>query len=426
MKNAVDQFLSAKGLHPDILDLSDRAENFQMQMQAGLRKEHSSLLMLPTYLSANGEIPKNVPVLAIDAGGTNFRAASVCFTHEGMKIDALVTRPMPGTGGPIEKNAFLEAIADIIEPLLHYSDRIGFCFSYPAEIQPDRDGRLVKLTKEVQVEGAEGMLLCRELSRVLQKRGHQKRFVLLNDTVAALLGGYESPEGVCYDGLIGQILGTGANACYMETGEMAGKKWSGGMIVNMESGGYDGFILGETDRAFDSRTENPGQNLFEKMVAGRYLGGIVYEAAKEAGKYDLFSAGFTRALKTGPVFSTAETDEFCRRPFGNGRLALLCQNSRDRENLYLITDRLIQRAAKMVTATFAGTMEKGQMGKSPVAPACVVVEGSTFYKFLLFQDWIKYYARQFIQNELGRSLVFVHAENAVLRGAAVAALLNIE
>ena len=48
-------------------------------MKNGLEGKESSLLMLPTYIEAEGAVKPNEPVVAIDAGGTNFRAAKIYF-----------------------------------------------------------------------------------------------------------------------------------------------------------------------------------------------------------------------------------------------------------------------------------------------------------------------------------------------------------
>jgi hexokinase len=90
------------------------------------------------------------------------------------------------------------------------------------------------------------MEITKELSKTLFDRGYRekKRYVLLNDTTAVLLGGAAITAGQVYDSYIGFVLGTGKNLCYIE--ETAEIKKLGGsypydrMIVNTESGYFTG------------------------------------------------------------------------------------------------------------------------------------------------------------------------------------------
>ncbi len=53
---------------------------FTYEMIKGLEGRESSLRMIPTYIEAENDFLTDVPVLAIDAGGTNFRAALIRFS----------------------------------------------------------------------------------------------------------------------------------------------------------------------------------------------------------------------------------------------------------------------------------------------------------------------------------------------------------
>lgn len=82
--------------------------------------------------------------------------------------------------------------------------------------------------------------------------------------------------------MIGCILGTGTNACYVERAD-AVKKWkealpkSGEMVINLEWGNFRSPWLPRTfaDDEVDKESVNPGDQWFEKMVSGMYLGEIV-------------------------------------------------------------------------------------------------------------------------------------------------------
>lgn len=72
-----EEFLESNGLATATLDRAALIAAFQKEMEAGLAGEPSSLKMIPTYTSPYGEITKDVPVTVLDAGGTNFRGATV-------------------------------------------------------------------------------------------------------------------------------------------------------------------------------------------------------------------------------------------------------------------------------------------------------------------------------------------------------------
>ena len=112
---------------------------------------------------------------------------------------------MPGLEGEISKDEFFQTIAQYVRPLAEKCDRIGFCFSYPSEILPDKDGRLIHFCKEVQAPGVVGQLIGKNLLEALGMP--EKQIVLLNDTVATLLAGKSASLGRDYDSFIGFILG---------------------------------------------------------------------------------------------------------------------------------------------------------------------------------------------------------------------------
>ena len=178
--------------------------------------------------------------------------------------------PMPGTNGEISKEEFFNTIADYLEPVIHRSNKIGFCFSYPTEILPNKDGRLIRFNKEVKVRDMVGQEIGKGLLEALKQRGvkEEKSIVILNDTVATLLGGKAAYPDRVFDSYIGFILGTGMNTCYIEENiniaKAHGLDAQGSTIINTESGGYDKAPRGEIDTCLDSKTIDPGSQQLEK------------------------------------------------------------------------------------------------------------------------------------------------------------------
>ena len=154
-------FLEKYGMSPERVSPARDAVPMAEEMERGLQGEASSFPMIPTYLSDEGEIPLGKPCVVIDAGGTNFRRALVRFTAEGVQVEQLAKWKMPGVGSPASWEDFIAFTADAIEPLMGEADSIGFCFSYQAEITPERDGRVFKIDKDtLSYVGYFGDFMC--------------------------------------------------------------------------------------------------------------------------------------------------------------------------------------------------------------------------------------------------------------------------
>ena len=166
-----DAFMRKHHMHPGELSLETFCRDFREEMSRGLRGERSSLGMFPAFLRCSAR-PRPGRVLVIDAGGTNLRLARLRYTEERRLVTEEVRRTrMPGTGGAIHAGEMFEAIARELLPLLADCDRGCFCFSYPCEVLPGGDGRVVELTKELEVRGLPGSRLCSPLEEALLRLG---------------------------------------------------------------------------------------------------------------------------------------------------------------------------------------------------------------------------------------------------------------
>lgn len=86
-------------------------------------------------------------VIAIDAGGTNLRVSLVLFGENGRLVtEYREVYPMPGSRGHFTREQFFDTLAEYLAPVADKSDCIGFCFSYPCESLPNRDGKVRRLT----------------------------------------------------------------------------------------------------------------------------------------------------------------------------------------------------------------------------------------------------------------------------------------
>lgn len=426
-ERALDNVLRELGMHPDCCEKTFCEEIFRSCMASGLQGDCRGMMMLPTYISADGEVPKGKKIIVMDAGGTNFRRAVAWFDDDGkIVIDQFEKYPMPGTRGALTVDEFFDEIAERLLPVIGESDRIGFCFSYATKALPNMDGRLKHFCKEVQVRDCEDIEVCAELKKALRRKGvtEEKHCVLLNDSVAALLGGKAAAAGRDYDSYLGYIYGTGLNCCYVEeTEKIAGVGGYRGerMIVNMEAGIHVGFPMGEADRLLDASSEIPGDHMFEKMVSGAYLGRVMALTAQLCADRGVFSTAAAERLRSIPAFDLREVGEF----FDGGDLAALSDaTAADKAALKQIMTRLYERAAKLVAISIGCVLTWTGAGRDPKRPVCATMEGTTFRKSRVFRERFFQLEKDYLNGELGVYAEFLECEDTTLTGTAIAGLLN--
>lgn len=430
-RKAID-FLKHYRMDPLDVDFAETISMFLDQMQRGLAGRKSTLDMIPTYLTADNDVPVGKRVIVADAGGTNFRVATVHFEPDkSAVIDSLKIFTMPGVERKLNKTEFFSAMAEYFRHVADASEAVGFCFSYPVEILPNKDGRMIRFSKEIKVSGVEGQLVGEHLNRAMTASGlaDRKRIVLLNDTVATLLAGvgYQNRD---FDGFIGFILGTGTNCAYIEHNAEIKKKSGldpdGFQIINTESGGMGRGYRGKLDARFDKTTVNPGVNIFEKMISGAYLGPLCLFVLQQACKDGLLGKHAAAILNTLSVFDTKEMNTFLLYPYGDNPLANACRQGTDEDTLiaWHIADRLTERAAKLSAVNLAAMAVKSGRGTDPTRPICIVAEGTTFYKMKAVQSRVAYYLKHNLENKKGIFTEIVHVDNATLIGAAIAGLTN--
>jgi len=466
IKNKVIDFLKRHGMDYEDIDIDENCRIFLDEMKRGLAGKKSSLAMLPTYIETQREIPLNKPVIVMDAGGTNFRVATVYFDNDKKPVickengeplgqnEKLQTYEMPGVRQEVSKEKFFRIIAGYIKNVIAKSEHIGFCFSYPVEVFPNKDGRVSHFSKEIQAKEVAGEMIGENLNRAIAALGQgskrdpasrePKQIVLFNDTVTALLAGRASFPDRTFDSYIGFILGTGTNCCYVEQNinitKTKGLDPAKSQIVNVESGGFAKAPRGTIDKRFDASSMSPGTYTFEKMISGAYLGPLCLKVIQAAAKNGLFSNASAAKLKNINQISTKDVSDFMCYPQTSAN-ALSCaidsatlrqaqggEQSRATEDdaivLYYLLDRLIERAAKLTAINLSSVAIKSGKGQNPCRPVCIVAEGTTFYHLKSLKQKVEYYLKQYLANQKNIHYEIVSVENATLIGAAIAGLTN--
>ncbi|KAF6990445.1 hypothetical protein CFC21_007634 [Triticum aestivum] len=260
-----------------LLQVSDAMD---VEMRAGLASEDGSKLkMLVTYVDSLPSGDEKGLFYALDLGGTNFRVLRV---QLGGKEQRVIKQESVGELFDFIAAALAKFVASEGEDY-HLPEgtqrELGFTFSFPVKQTSISSGTLIKWTKGFAIEEMVGKDIVAELNEAIKRQGLvMKVSTLVNDTVGTLAAG----RYVDNDTMVAVILGTGTNAAYIEHGD-AIPKWhaplpkSGDMVINMEWGNFKSahLPLTEFDQALDAESLNPGEQIYEKLTSGMYMGEIV-------------------------------------------------------------------------------------------------------------------------------------------------------
>ncbi|MFO7936492.1 MAG: hexokinase [Kiritimatiellia bacterium] len=438
MFSKVDCFLKDNGLDINAVDREKLLSEFKNEMSAGLKNGDSSLAMIPSFISIDKDIRTDMPVVVLDAGGTNLRTAVLEMKENGdVEKSGFAKCPMPGTREELTNDEFFTAFADFLEPNLSTSnDTIGFCFSYPAEITPQCDAILKCWSKQIKAPGVVGQRIGAGLCDQLEKRGYTRRFVILNDTVATLLAGKSSGVSHHYSAYVGLILGTGTNTAYVEKNHNIVKRPDldpdGSMVINIESGGFNKIEQSRFDKLLDQRMIDPGAYTFEKMLSGAYLGQLCTVVLIEAAKAGFFSGSAADSIlsrdgngEKWQPFSNKSVDDFCGgKPAEDNPFLDTAFNCDDREIVKKLCTPVYERAAVLTAVNIASAIIKTGSGSDPSAPVCVNVDGSSYYLTITadFKNRVRTELKELLaKRNLHYELIKV--EDSPIIGAAVAGLM---
>ncbi|KAM8876608.1 hexokinase-1-like [Synchiropus splendidus] len=315
----IDKYLySMRFSDETLLDISHR---FGMELVKGLGRDTSataSLKMLPTFVRSIPDGTEKGDFIALDLGGSSFKILHVRVSHEKKQTVQMESQVYETPEDIIHGSGtrLFDHVADCLGDFMekhNIKDKklpVGFTFSFPCLQNKLDEGVLLNWTKRFKASGVEGMDVVQLLSKAIKKKGQYDAEIMavVNDTVGTMMTcGFDDQR--CE---VGIIIGTGTNACYMEELRhidlVEGDE--GRMAVNTEWGAFgdDGRledIRTEFDREIDRGSLNPGQQLFEKMASGMYMGELVrLILVKMAREGLLFEGRITPELLTKGTFET--------------------------------------------------------------------------------------------------------------------------
>ncbi|KAM9650366.1 hexokinase-4 isoform 1-T1 [Trichechus inunguis] len=448
-------------------DLKKVMRQMQKEMDRGLRletHEEASVKMLPTYVRSTPEGSEVGDFLSLDLGGTNFRVMLVK-VGEGEtgqwniktkhQMYSIPKDAMTGTAEMLF-DYISECISDFLDKhqMKHKKLPLGFTFSFPVRHEDiDKVGRveggpeksvsqqqslraffspqgiLLNWTKGFKASGAEGNNIVGLLRDAIKRRGDFEMDVvaMVNDTVATMISCYYE-DHQCE---VGMIVGTGCNACYME--EMQNVELvegnEGRMCVNTEWGGFgdsgelDEFLL-EYDRIVDETSVNPGQQLYEKLIGGKYMGELVrLVLLKLADENLLFHGKASEQLRTRGAFETrfvsqVESDSGDRKQIYNILSTLgLRASATDCDIVRRACESVSTRAAQMCSAGLAGVINRMRESRSEeVMRITVGVDGSVYKLHPSFKERFHAGVRRLTPS---CEITFIESQEGSGRGAAL-------
>ncbi|CAJ0554926.1 Ff.00g134390.m01.CDS01 [Fusarium sp. VM40] len=271
----------------DTAKLKYVTNHFVKELEKGLSVEGGSIPMIPTRVMNYPTGEEKGKYLVLDLGGTNIRVYSIELTGEksGFKVDQ-VQHKLPNelkTGNADQLWGF---VTEILESFLKkagfdlsVTTDLSFIFSFPTTQRTIDEGILQRWTKGFNIAGCEGQDTAEALRKAIAKRNLPLRVsVVTNDTTATMI----ASAYLNSDTAIGCVFGTGCNGAYIERSPAIYKLASENlpadsiMAINCEWGAFDNehavLPLTSFDIAIDEASPRKGQQAFEKMVAGLYLG----------------------------------------------------------------------------------------------------------------------------------------------------------
>ena len=219
--------------------------------------------MLETFIDFS-KASKSAGAVCLDVGGTNMRSARISFDANGKallqnNISERIGKDIDTFDKLIEEMARRIGLSNDSESNL---PDVRICFSHPFRSTENSDAKIIFLSKDTGIKGAEGKLIGKALKRVLGNdfKGNVK---IVNDTVTSLihakhvLDEFDFSDSLVY----GVVIGTGTNIALCRNGKD---------IVNTEIG------------QFPISLENVGRSkaVFEYVTGGKYVCGTIKKALK--------------------------------------------------------------------------------------------------------------------------------------------------
>lgn len=366
--------------------------------------------MNPTWVMGYPDGYETGTFLAIDMGGTNLRVCEIILPEEKGEFEIIQSKyRMPEELKTGNAEELWEYIADCLQLFIEYHHDLeelekveniplGFTFSFPCSQDYIDNGVLQRWTKGFDIAGVEGQDVVPQFEAALARRNLPVKLnALINDTTGTLIASAYTDDTM----RIGCIFGTGCNAAYMENCGSVPKLAHHNLpadipiAINCEYGAFDNehVILPRTpyDIIVDNDSPRPGQQAFEKMISGLYLGELFRLAlvdihenkncsvfqnqniSKLKKAYSL-DASFLSLVEEDPFENLSETAELIHRVLG------ITATKPELELCRRLAELIGTRAARLSACGVAAICKKKNIQSCHVG-----ADGSVFNKYPHFK-----------------------------------------
>jgi len=389
--------------------LRNICKHFVDELTLGLKEDGHTLKMIPSYVTHRPSGKETGSYLALDLGGTNFRVCEIYLEGDSKVRLTQKKFTIPDYAKCGQSDVLFDFLAESVLAFITENNiptesdiPLGFTFSFPVKQTAIDKGYLINWTKGFDCKDTINKDVVELLNEALARKNVKVHVTaLVNDTVGTLMSHAYSDPGT----MVGVIFGTGTNAAYVEK-VSAIPKWTGGpvetgeMIINCEWGAFDNervvLPFNKYDQMMDEGSNNKGEQTFEKMISGLYLGEIVRQVIVELIQRRVLFGGISSPeIETPYKFETAymsrierdhTSDLIDTKMVLQELLNIPYPAPRDRRIVRRICELVGTRAARLAAVGVAAVVTK----MNRVDSGCTVaIDGSVYEHYPHFANRMK-------------------------------------
>ena len=354
----------------------DLKNSFYSELVGASQGHKTSLLYSKTTPPVKLQIEDRTQFQVMVVGGTNFVSATM-LRQDGVLPIFKTTK---------QKTPVLDCTKTLVRLIIEHLEpetkivALNFAFRINPVIRENiLDGILLSGSKGHILADLIGKIVGFEVeNEIFKKMGRKVTVAVCNDTVSLGLAGLDFLERnrQSHQKIAVAIVGTGFNSGFFDASNS---------FINLESANFNNFKHSQSLDILDQSSSTPGQNMFDKELAGRYL----------PKHFNLLSA------QNGLNITVKDSQQ----------LSELAQ--KDHSKAGQIARQLIQKSANMV-ATHMAAIADFILKSEPKEKLNFFVEGSVFWKAFEFEK-----KERLALTELSDKEIEIHKiENSAIVGAA--------
>lgn len=425
------------------------SELLQREMETGLHTtaEDCNVPMLPSFITRHPSGQERGEYLGLDLSGSYIRVYLVTLHGQGR----ISTRQLKYTvkdklkRGPISK--LIDFMAECVDAFLTFVNKgdsrhpldLGLCMSFPLHQTALNNAYVLRWTKDFEITGASGKNIVELLQTSFRRREIPVNVkAAINGASGCLLAhSYRS-----LDTLLSCTVSTGTNAAYWEKVSDIKKLPPNSITnpdeetcVNTEWGSF-GDTKSETiphtfyDIRVNRQSVNPGVHVFEKMVAGLYIGEIVRLILVDfTDRRLIFDAQYSTELNKAYNFestymSAIERDETSEledtKHLLENVMNLSSTTLNDRKMVKRICEMVGKRAARLIAAGMSAIISKRNALEAGLS---ISVEGTIYEFYPNFPDRVNTALQELYGDNVERINIGITRDGNGI-GAALAAMIS--